>query len=213
MAFDLVVFDLDGTVIDSLADIADSANHVLAARGIKERPRDAFRPLVGEGARRLIEMATPELDAADHDELERAFRLRYSDNLLVETCLYPGVAELLDTLETRLAILTNKPQTMADQIADALLERGRFVDVVGQRPDVPRKPDPTLALAICESAGVEPSRAVLVGDTWVDIETARRAGMTAVGVTWGFRSRDDLLAAGPDYIVDHPAEVLELVTR
>lgn len=201
-----IIFDLDGTLADSLADITAALGHVLAAAGLPAHPTTRTRAWVGWGVRHLVEHAAPA--GADVDALVRAFRARYAANLVVDTAPYPGVGALLDTLVAggaTLAVLSNKPHDMTCRIVDQVFARWRFADVRGHRPPTPRKPDPTAALDIAAGLGVAPGDVVFVGDTSVDIDTARAAGMTPVAVSWGFRPAREL--AGAAVIVDTPAQL------
>lgn len=185
----LAIFDLDGTLVDSLADIAGAANHAFTAHGLATHPTERFRDFVGFGVRRLIELAAPGLDGARTAAVEAAFRERYSDHLIVETAPYPGIAELLRDLAAAgvaLAVLSNKPEPLTARVVAAVLGDHPWVAVRGHRPDCPRKPDPRGLLEICAGAKVTPETAVMVGDTEVDVETARAAGARSIAVSWGF---------------------------
>ena len=198
----LAVFDLDGTLVDSLADIAEAANAALAGRGLPTYPTERFREFVGWGVRRLIELAAPGLDDEAIAEVEAEFRRRYSDNLIVKTAPYPGIPALLDELTATgvaLAVLSNKPEPLTVRVVDGVLSDRRWIAVRGHRPDCPRKPDPRGLLEICEQAGIAPAETVMIGDTDVDIETARAAGARAIAVRWGFgRAHDGAHAIAAD---------------
>lgn len=210
-----VVFDLDGTLVDSLEDIATAMNVALADHGRPAHPIADYRAFVGSGVGVLAERALGAgADAALRDAVVASFRERYAARLLATTRLYPGVAELLDALAARgagLAVLTNKPQGAAERIVGALLGRWSWAAVIGDRPDLPRKPDPAGARKAARALGVEPRAALLVGDSDVDVRTARAAGMRAVGAAWGFRGADELRAAGADVVVERPEDVLALL--
>ncbi len=212
-----LVFDLDGTLVDSLADIAAALNHVLAADGLPQHPLFAYRQFVGEGMRRLVERAAPGQPAERIDRLVEAARARYRDHLLEETRCYPGVTAALAELAEHpagglpLAILSNKPQEFAEQVTRALLPEVPFLAVEGERPGRPRKPDPAGALAVAEALGVAPDACWLVGDTRTDMDTARAAGMVGIGVLWGFRDRAELEAHGAAHVLGAPAELPSLV--
>jgi phosphoglycolate phosphatase len=214
--FDAVVFDLDGTLIDSLRDLADSANAALARFGHPEHPLESYRIFVGEGARRLMERALPEgrRDDGTIDALVEAMLEEYSLRREATTVPYPGIAELLDAMRERglaLAILSNKPHEPTLEIARGLLGRWSFAAVRGSRPELPRKPDPTVALAIAAELGVATSRCLYLGDTAIDMRTATAAGMYPVGVLWGFRGAEELREGGARRLVAHPSELLELL--
>ena len=216
MEFPAVIFDLDGTLLDTLADIADSANRVLAARGWPTHPVDAYRQFVGEGASRLFERALP----ADRRQPEvvaecvAGFRQAYAENWNVQTKAYDGVAELLDALSARdvmMAVLSNKPDSFTRRCVDEYLSRWRFEVVLGLREGVPRKPDPAGALEIAARLDAATDRFVYLGDSATDMRTARSAGMRAVGAAWGFRSMDELESAGAEVVIQRPMDFLAIV--
>lgn len=208
-----VLFDLDGTLLDTLRDLGESVNLVLRQRGFPEHPIDAYRFLVGDGATMLVTRALP---ASRRDEATVAaclkdYRVAYAKHWNVHTRPYDGVPELLDALAARglaLAILSNKPHAMTRRCVEGYLARWRFAAVLGQRDDVARKPDPAGALEAARLADVDPAHVLYVGDTATDMETANAAGMFAVGVTWGFRPEDELRTHGAHLIVHHPRDIL-----
>lgn len=194
-----VIFDLDGTLVDSLADIAGAMNTALRACGYPPRQLDEYRQLVGEGARRLAERAAPK-DASVSAVLA-AYERAYASAFAVHTRPYPGVLVMLEGLAARgvpLAILSNKPHAATCAVTARCLPGVRFVAVHGQRDGVPRKPDPQAALAIAGELGVPTVEVAFVGDTAVDFATARAAGMRAIGVSWGFRPDE---SQGADVVV------------
>ncbi len=211
-----VIFDLDGTLIDSLADLGESMNTVLAARGFPAHPLERYKRFVGDGMVNLVRRALPEgsrhsptIDACV-GEMRAVYRGRWD----WKTRLYPGIAELLDALVRRqlpLAVLSNKPDDSARLAVERLLARWRFALVVGTRPDLPQKPDPAGARLIARELGIDPARVVYLGDTDTDMRTATAAGMVAVGAVWGFRSVDELMATGARAVVEEPLELLAVV--
>lgn len=214
--FDGVLFDLDGTLLDTLQDIGDAMNRALAARGFPVHPIEAYKMFVGDGARRLAERAAP----ADHRHpdtvtaLLAAYREEYRDAWNVATRPYEGIAEMLDALshrDLRLGILSNKPHRETVKCACHYFPKDRFTVVLGQREHVARKPDPSGALEAAHALGVEPRRILYVGDTATDMETARAAGMFPLGVTWGFRPESELIAHGAQVIIRHPGELCRVV--
>ncbi len=210
-----VVFDLDGTLIDSLEDIATAMNEALADNGRAPHAVRDYRAFVGAGVGVLAERALgPGADAALRDAVVAVFRGRYAARLLERTRPYPGVPALLDGLAARgvrAAVLTNKPQPAAERLVAELLGRWSWVAVLGDRPGVPRKPDPTGALEAARALGVAPAATLLVGDSDIDVRTARAAGMRSAGAAWGFRGEGELRAAGADVIVARPEDVLDLL--
>jgi len=206
-----VIFDLDGTLVDSLDDIGAALNHVLAARALPTHDREAIESFIGDGARMLVRRAIP--DDADEDALLAAFRARYLEHLIVHTRAYDGVEALLDALGARgvpMAVLSNKPHDMTVRVVAEVLGGDRFVRVVGQRDGVPRKPDPTAAL---ELAALLPAPTVFVGDTPVDVETARAAGLRPIGVGWGMRDPRSLRDAGADVILERPGDLVAILSE
>lgn len=201
-----VIFDLDGTLVDSLDDIAAALNHVLAAHGFPTRSRQAVEDLVGEGARRLVARAAPE--GADVDRLLAEYRARYAEHLVVHTRAYDGIDALLAELARRgvpTAVLSNKPHELTVRVVAALFPSHRFTGVLGEKDGGPRKPDPTSARAL--AASLAPPVA-LVGDTPVDVATARAAGLAPIGVAWGMRAPALLRAAGAELVLERPDELL-----
>jgi phosphoglycolate phosphatase len=214
MRFDAVLFDLDGTLADTLDDIADAVNHALAVHGLPRHPRDAYRELLGEGVDRLVERALP----PDRQDLQAstlaAVRDHYVAHMLDRTAPYAGIPEMLDEVAGRglaMAILSNKPAPATERIVAELFGRWRFGAVVGQTPETPHKPDPASALAIARRVGAEPARCLYLGDTSTDMETAVAAGMFPVGALWGFRDRDELEAHGARAVIERPPELIPLL--
>lgn len=205
---------MDGTLLDTLDDLADAMNRVLAGRNLPVHPVDAYRFFVGSGARNLVLRTLP----ADRQDLAaeclQDFLREYEANWKVKTRLYDGVAELLDALTARnipMAVLTNKPQEFAELCMGAFLPDWDFVLTLGQMPGVPVKPDPAGPRQVIRHLGVAPEEILYLGDTDVDMRTAVGAGMFPVGVTWGFRAEDELRASGAAVIIDHPMELLDLL--
>jgi phosphoglycolate phosphatase len=213
-----VLFDLDGTLLDTLGDIAAAMNAVLADWGLPVHPQPAYRRFIGDGAVWLARRVLPE-PRRDEETVARcveAFRRAYAERGDPTTRPYPGVAGLLDGLTARglrLAVLSNKPHDFTVALVRRLLGAWPLEPVFGSRPGVPNKPDPTTAVAIAEQHGISPGDWLYLGDTATDMETAGRAGMIAVGVLWGFRGADELRAAGARHLVTRPDEALDLLGR
>ena len=215
MTWDAVIFDLDGTLLDTLEDLADSMNAALARQGFAPRASSDYRLLVGEGMRVLCERVLPEdeRNEATIEGLMEAMRSEYGRGWAHKSRPYKGIPELLDALTSRglpLAVLSNKPHDFTQEMVKAFLGRWSFTRVCGLRPGFPRKPDPIGALQIARALGVEPGRVVFVGDTNVDMCTAVNAGMLPVGVLWGFRGREELVGSGARLLVGCPADLLAL---
>jgi phosphoglycolate phosphatase len=214
MEYRAVIFDLDGTLLDTLGDLAASANRVLAARGYPTHPPDAYRWFVGDGSHLLMTRALPPSGRAPENVAAclQAFLDDYNRNWHTATRPYDGIARLLEHLEARrvaMAVVTNKPHRYCEMMIRHFLGGTPFHPVLGQREGVARKPDPRQALEAAASMGVSPGRCIFLGDSGVDMETARRAGMTPVGAGWGFRPAEELTDAGAVHVLDHPLALLE----
>lgn len=202
-----VLWDLDGTLVDSLGDIAAALNHALVAVGQPALSEDAVRACVGEGARHLVEQALG-VEArvpATIDEALGLYRARYRANLVVRTRAYPGIEALAHALRGRgvpMGVVTNKPHAPASEIVERIFGAGLFGVVVGEEEGRARKPDPAPVRLAIESLGVAPDGAVLVGDSAIDLETARRTGIRGIGVAWGIRGRAELETVEGAEIVD-----------
>lgn len=216
MTYRAVLFDLDGTLVDTLRDLADSVNCVLARLGFPQHEVEAYRYFVGGGRRVLASRALPE-DARDQQtvdktasEIEEVYSRRWAEHTLP----YPGIPELLDALTDlgiRMAVLSNKPQRPARLMASRLLPRRHFDVVEGERPGVPLKPDPFVALQIARRMKMEPGEFLYLGDSATDMRTAVAANMYPVGALWGFRSAQELLAGGAKSLIRCPADLLPLL--
>ncbi len=207
-----LIFDLDGTLVDSLDGIAGSLNRVLAARGLPEHSREAVRGFIGNGSRVLIERAVP--DATLVDTLENDFKADYDKTWRDGTAPYAGIPELLETLKRRghpLAVLSNKPHPFTVEIVASMFPGIRFASVLGQRAGIPHKPDPRGALEIAAELELASADCIVIGDSTMDLETARRAGMRAIAVTWGYHDRPRLVEAGAEILAENPAELADLL--
>ncbi len=206
-----VIFDLDGTLADTLRDIAGCANECAALLGAAPIPAERFRCIIGDGLAVLAERVLGTTDRARIDAFCAAFAERLPAWQLRSTRLYPGVRELLSALAARgiqAAVLTNKPHALAEFLLAHVAPDIRFAAVAGQAADRPRKPDPAGVFAICERLGVQPAAVLYVGDSAVDMETGRRAGAATAGVLWGFRSARELVETGAQYLAARPADLL-----
>lgn len=210
-----LIFDLDGTLVDSLQGIATSLNHSLAESQLPTHSLEMVRGFIGNGARILIERATPtSTDDAQLHRLEDAFKSHYDATWPTGTFLYHGITSLLETLQNKgylLAVLSNKPHAFTETIVTQLFPTIHFSAVLGQRAGIPHKPDPTGALEISSLIQLPPSHCIVIGDSTMDLQTAHNAGMRAIAVTWGFHERERLRAAGADILVDDPDALLEVI--
>ena len=215
MPYTAILIDLDGTLLDTLEDLADAANRVMTARNLPAHPVDAYRYFVGDGIVTLMTRVLPEgmRDPETVDACVEAFREAYDRTWRTKTEPYPGVEAMLEGLTARgltLAVLSNKPHEFTRRCVAELLPEARFERVLGQRKEVPKKPDPAGAIEVAEGLGIPTSEFLFIGDTAVDMETAVAAGMHPVGVLWGFRPAEELKAAGARRLIEHPADVFEL---
>ena len=209
---DLCVFDLDGTLVDSLQDIAEALNECLELLGVPTHPVQDYRYMVGEGVPKLCQRAIGETHPHLVGRLIELARPRYRSRVVRRTRPYEGIPGVVSELQSRgiqLAVLSNKPHELTRLVADAFWASGTFGRVQGYVTEAGRKPDPGLLCEICAEAGVGTDRAWMIGDTPTDIKTAQRAGCTSVAVTWGFRPEADLRDAGADHIVHRPTDLLQ----
>ena len=211
-----IIFDLDGTLADTLADIAYSMNRVLLERGYPVHPVKDYKYLIGRGLENLVTSSLPleyRLPSIITGCLASLLE-DYRDNCLVYTHLYPGIESLLVCLQDKglkLAVFSNKADDLTQYIVQSLMPGIRFSKVVGARPDYPKKPDPSGARLISEYLEIAPDQMVYLGDSDVDMLTARGAGMLAVGVLWGFRTKEELLLNGADHLLNDPLELMVLL--
>ncbi len=211
--YSAVIFDMDGTLLNTLEDLGDCMNRVLARAGYAAHPIDDYRYFVGDGMVNLVRRVLPEQrrDELMIRQIQTAMVEEYGRHWADKTDLYPGVSALLDELtkrEIKKGILSNKPHDFTKVIAERYLKDWRFDPVFGARDEVPRKPDPAAALEICRHWGLEPSEVLYTGDTNTDMQTARKGGMFALGVLWGFRSKEELIENGAQELIAVPQEML-----
>ncbi len=211
-----VIFDLDGTLLDTLEDLGDAVNRVLVERGFPAHPVDAYRYFVGDGSKILVERALPE--HARKPEILKdcltSFMADYDKSWKVKTRLYEGIAEMLDSLTAlriKLAILSNKSHLFTVACVREMLGKWNFEAVLGLREEVPKKPDPAGAMEAAQILGNDPDRILYLGDTGIDMQTAVAAGMFPVGALWGFRTKEELLENGAEIVIEHPRDLLDLL--
>ncbi|MCP5005469.1 MAG: HAD family hydrolase [Planctomycetes bacterium] len=214
--YNAVIFDLDGTLLNTLEDLTNSMNRVLVQNGFPTHESDDYRYFVGDGALDLVNRALPigkRIDRIITQCLE-AFRTDYKQNWNISSAPYEGIPEMLDALKERkvkMAILSNKPHEHTKRCVEALLSKWDFDIVLGQRSGVPRKPDPIGAFEVAEHINVSPSEFLYLGDTDVDMKTSVAAGMFPVGALWGFRTSEELKMSGAKALISHPLEILPLL--
>jgi phosphoglycolate phosphatase len=213
-----VIFDCDGTLVDTLEDIAAAMNRSLNLHGFPPVPLEKYPAMVGWGIVRLAQLALPQ--EARNDETIQAVAADavsiYNEQPLIKTKPYPGMCELaveLKSRKIRTAVLSNKPDPVLAQVIGGLFPAETFTAVRGERSGESRKPDPTLVWDLLTEMDLSPHNVLFMGDSEIDMETARNAGCYPLGVTWGYRAREELEAAGAARIIDRPDEVWELLGR
>ena len=216
MEFHAVLFDLDGTLLDTIDDLADAMNAALAEQGYGPRSVDECKRFVGDGVELFAARALPEAhrDKATVGAVVAAHRLQYQRRWTDKTRPYEGVGELLDELERRglpSAVLSNKPDDFTKLMVAQLLGRWKFAAVRGARKDSAMKPSPQAALSIAAELGIAPAEFLYLGDTNTDMQTATAAGMYAVGALWGFRTGEELSANGAKTLIERPMDLVKLL--
>ncbi len=211
----LAIFDLDGTLLNTIYDLGEAVNYALRKKGFTQHPIPAYNYMVGNGVRKLVERAQPDADKETIDELLALFTEYYDKNCMVDTKPYNGIPELLRELSARgvaIAVASNKYQSAATEIVTHFFPDIDFVSIQGQIPDRPTKPDPSIIFSILSEHPTPKSEVLYIGDSGVDMETARRACVESIGVSWGFRPVSELRDAYADHIVSTPAEILDYLS-
>lgn len=208
----LCIFDLDGTLVNSLGDLAAAVNDGLAARGFPVHPTEAYKNFVGDGVMKLLERALPAYaaDEARISDMREHFNAYYSKHYLDSTAAYDGIAAVLSKLHSdgiTSAVFTNKPQPFALDICATLFPQ-TFAYVIGNTTEIPRKPDPYAINLIMDKYAAEPQETVMLGDSNVDIYAAKAAGVHSIGCLWGFRTKRELTDAGAEIIISSPDEIM-----
>ncbi len=216
MKFKAVLFDLDGTLLDTLADLADSANFALEQMGFPTHPVDAYKIFVGDGVINLAARSIPDdsSNPTNIDKMVTIMRDEYSRRWNNKTKPYDGIADMLDSLSNdglKLSVLSNKPHDFTLLCVEEFLGKWHFDVVQGVTDSVEPKPDPTGAIKVSQELDVPTEEFLYLGDTNTDMQTATAAGMYAVGVLWGFRSAEELEANGAKVLIEHPRELFELL--
>ncbi len=215
--YKVCIFDLDGTIADTVESIAYIGNQVLQEFGLLALPVENYNFYAGDGAdelvRRMLE-ATPNGNKVDYDQVRKVYRQRFAQNPFYHVKPFAGIIEMLEALKKegiKIAVLSNKPHEAAIDVVAKIFGDKMFHKVQGQTERIPRKPSPVGALALATAFGVEPEECLYCGDTDTDMDTGKAAGMYTIGVTWGFRPRQELLEHHADQIVDTPEEILKIV--
>ena len=209
-----VIFDLDGTLLDSIEDIASSMNKVLESLQLPTHKIEDYKYFVGGGVDILVENALNNQSKEIKDEVIKRFKIEYDGKLHSKTLPYDGIYELLDELkklDINLAVLSNKPHEFTVSYVNHFFKNYNFKEIHGQKKDVPKKPDPKAALDIVKCLNSSCENTYFIGDTKIDMQTAKSANMTAIGVLWGFRDEKELRDFGADFIVSNPLEILKII--
>ncbi|MFI3317912.1 MAG: HAD hydrolase-like protein [Rikenellaceae bacterium] len=212
----LVIFDLDGTLLNTIGDLAASCDHILKSHDLPTHSYEEYSSFVGNGVMRLVERAIPEKMRSESfvAKLRAEFVAYYSENISANTKIYNGILSLLFALEERniaVAVASNKFHFGTSKLIRKFFPKTHFVAVIGQRPNVPLKPHPQIIYDVLNLGGFKPEDTLYVGDSGIDILTAAAAKIDSVGVTWGFRDRQELVEAGAKNIADTPLEILKFL--
>lgn len=215
----LAIFDLDGTLVNTIADLGNSASYALKKYGFPERTTEEYTRFVGNGTYMLIKRCLPEA-VHDNDDIckkvHTAFSEHYASHYADTSYAYENMGFVLNELKkngVKLCVLTNKPNAFAEGVLNKFFPSDTFDIVMGSREDMPKKPDPTAENYIISQIGAVKERVIHIGDSDVDVFTAHNAGVKCIGCTWGFRSRQSLLEAKADFIADKPEDILKIILK
>lgn len=216
MKYKGVIFDLDGTLVNSIEDLAESMNVVLRKHGFPTHKINDYEEFIGNGILNLVKKALPEFYRDDEKCMIYYYMMFdvYSENCTNKTRPYVGITQLLDELVSsniKLSVLSNKADNLTKKAVTTLLPNVEFESVNGLTDEETKKPNPTKAIQICSSMGFDPHEMIFVGDSGVDMQTAKNAGMNSVGVLWGFRSEEELLKDGAKHLIAHPIDLLGII--
>lgn len=215
--YKVCVFDLDGTLTDTLDSLVYSVNETLKEMSLSVISREECRAFVGNGARVLVEKAIGAAGGDADTRIEEGMRLYgriFNENCTYHVVPYDGIVELLQKLKEQgvsVAVLSNKPHQQTIRVVEEIFGKNIFTRIQGQQEGIPRKPNPEAALGIIEKLGAAPEESVYIGDSEVDVATGNAAGMKTIGVTWGFRSKEQLIEAGAKNTVDDALQILKLL--
>lgn len=218
MKYDTIIWDLDGTLLDTLQDLANATNHALRTFSMPERTIDEVRQFVGNGVRNLIRRAVPQGEEnPQFEDVFTSFKAYYVDHCQEHTCLYPGISETLRELHARgirMAVVSNKLQAGVTELHNAWFKDTIEV-AIGEREGINRKPAPDMVRLAIDALGISPAtnNIVYIGDSDVDIQTARNAGLPCISVLWGFRDKDFLLQHGATTLISTPQQLLDLIAE
>ncbi len=213
----LIIFDLDGTLLNTIGDLTSACNFVLQQHNFPTHNHDEYRYFIGSGIHNLIRRALPEEYRNDENfwkQILAEFVARYNEHLHEETCPYDGIIQLLKDCNAKginVAIASNKYQEGVNAVVDFYFPDIKFVATIGTGPDMPVKPNPQIVEKILEICPAALQDVIYLGDSGVDMQTAKNAGLTAIGVLWGFRQKDELIANGADYTIAEPKELWKLI--
>ena len=215
---ELVIFDLDGTLLNTIADLAASTNYALKQLGYPTHPEDKYLYMVGNGINKLFERALPEENNNEEEilKMRELFVTHYEEHIHDYSKPYEGITQLLETLQKRnipLAVASNKYQAGVEKLVNHFFPSITFVASLGQRTGIPVKPNPQIVYDILEKTAVDHANVLYVGDTNVDMQTANNAKLIACGVSWGMRPVEELQAFNPKYIVDKPSEIIDIIDK
>ena len=208
----LIIFDLDGTLLNTITDLGKACNFALEKMGFATHPIQAYAYMVGNGVRNLMKKAQQDADDETLDKLLEYFKEYYNEHCLDTTKPYPGILELLEKLKQKgveIAVASNKYQLATEKIIKGCFPNLNFVAIEGHKEGRHRKPDPSIIFSVLEQCPTPKKDVIYVGDSGIDIECAKRACVESIGVSWGFRSAAELRRANADVIVSHPAEILD----
>lgn len=210
------IFDLDGTLADTICDLGDAVNYGLEKLGFPTHDYESYKKMVGNGVKKLCRRALPEDKKEKTEELLGLFREYYNVHYLDKTCLYDGMKETVEKLSENgvvLAVATNKPEDVAREIVMELLPDTDFVKVLGGVDYRPSKPDSAILIEIFAALPDVENRVYMIGDSNVDVQTAKNAGIESIGCAWGFRGRAELEAEGADFIAEKPADIADIILK